>query len=398
MYGNRISDGAPSSRRFWLLAAALSTSLTVSCGVEASDTRADLPTTARGGESPVAVDTFGPALAGLGEDRLLVWGGLPVSDPATKNLSNGSILALPSGTRVEVPDDPFGVPVANPRAAAKGDRALVVGQSCSEWVDADYGRQCRPGVLLGAVLDVSSEEWTPVASGVLDSFQSVVSTDVSTDGAVLISSAEQPRSIVTVDLDSAVATLLPSPPLESRSDDETAATVACVTKTDVLLAERTAPPGFQAGVSERSPARLYAFSLEERVWRKLASPSGIWDPVMTCTDEGALLSNGVGINFGLEWFRVEGETWLEVKPPPGTPAAYSVRTRSGDDVLLFDGTAAGPGLRYTPSENLLGPVSGETMPFDCDWGQCIAATGAYVGGATRTPSEPAATEIFWFKP
>lgn len=398
MYGYGIPDATPSRRRFWLLAATLSAVMTVSCGVEGSDTRADLPATARGGETPVAVGSFGPALAGLGEDRLLVWGGLPVSEPATENLSSGSVFDLPSGTRVDVPDDPFGVPVANPRAAAQGDRALVVGQSCSEWVDADYGRQCRPGNLLGAVLDVRSKEWTPVASDVLDSFQSVVSTDISADGVVLISSPEQPRSMVTVDLDSAVATLLPSPPMESRSEDEPPATVACITKTDVLLAERTAPPGFQAGVSERSPARLYAFSLEDRAWRKLASPAGIWDPVMTCTDEGALLSNGVGINFGLEWFRVEGETWNEVKPPSGTPAAYSVRTRSGDGVLLFDGTAVGPGLRYTPSDNLLSPASGETMPFDCDWGQCIAATGAYVGGATRTPSGPAATEIFWFKP
>jgi hypothetical protein len=370
----------------------------VGCSSDADDVKAGPGQTPHAPADELAA-AFGPAIAGLDGGRAVIWGGLSVSDPTGPNLASGRIVSLESGEETVLPEAPFEVPVASPRAAANGDRVLVVGQSCPEWEDRDFGRECQPGAFIGAVFDVASEAWTPLAGGddLAGSLSGVVTLD-SWGNVALISSAAQPEILATVDLVKAETVVLPEPPIADGDSEHPTTVTTCITDSDVLLAERTAPPGFNAEAQDGPAARIHAYSLEDGAWRTLNEPPGIWDPVMTCAEGGALLSNGAGVSSGSTWLDLEEDSWREVQPPTGSPAPYSVRVGTEGGVLLFDGTASGPGLRFDADARTFAAVDGEPEPFDCDWGQCIGTSGEYVLGAMRTSDAPAETKLFWFQP
>ncbi len=350
----------------------------------------------------VDLSAFGPAIAGISGNRVFVWGGRSVENPAGENLATGEILSLPVGTRSAVPPAPFNQPVALPRAAASGDRVLVVGESCPKWSDVDLDRSCDPGSLVGAIYNAKSQTWVPVdfAPGVAEALHTVTRVEASDQGVALVSSRAQPDVLIVVDLASAKARRLPSPPLGQPSAGQAVAdATACLSGSSVVVVERTAPPGFIDGRTV-GPAHSYVASVAAESWRTLAGPPGISDPVVTCGNDGVLVSNGIGVNLGIVWLNLTTEAWQDVQPPDGGggggPETFGVRTRSGDDLILLHGTPGSAVMRLNPPTSNWTPLEASPRSFECDWGQCITVTDSYLVGADRVlDNKVSRTVVFW---
>lgn len=398
----RIIRERAEGRRFQrrCLAAAIAVAIAatpVACSDDGEEVRAGETIGGADEGQAVIVEAIGPALAGADGGRVVVWGGRPSSDPAGESLAEGWIVDTGSGERSATVPAPFDTPVGNPRAAGAGGLVLVVAQACEDWTDVDPGRQCRPGDAVGAVLDVAQDTWAPLGGDDLATvFSTPVTVDASSAGTALVSSPARPDALVTVDLANSAATVLAAPPLNVGPDPDPGTVSACVTNTDVVVVERTAPPGFDADADTTTAARVHLHGLDSAAWRTIEDPAGIWDPVLTCTDDGALVTNGVGVSFGAAWLSTPDGTWTQLEAPTGDPAPYSVRVRDGDAVLLFDGTATRPGLTLDPPSPRFVEIPGEPQPFDCDHGQCVTTTGDAVAGANRPTDTPAATRVFWF--
>ncbi len=208
----------------------------------------------------------------------------------------------------------------------------------------------------------------------------------------MVISKGEPDALVIVDVASATARRLAKPPLGPPPSGGSAASVtACLSGSTVVLVEPTAPR------TGPTPVRAHVISIDSDAWRTIASPPGITDPVVTCADGGALVSNGIGINFGLVWLDLADQSWREVKPPSGDPRGYSVRTNRGPDVLLIGGVRDKAGRPFNSRQRTwkdYGPA--HQMEPDCDWGQCIAVTEAFIVGATRVTDEKTVqTTWFW---
>lgn len=380
---------------------------TVATAPGPTDPAGTLPSVATdfGGGGPTQTASLGPAIAGFADGDVLYWGGETPDDLLGEGVSSGSIISVGSGRSVPLASKPFDEPVTGPRAvSAGGDTALLVAKTCLTFEQVDEPRVCEPDRLLGSVFDRDSGEWNKVtfddAPG--DGINSAISLDATSNGTVLVSSMQEPSNMVIVELDSQDVTSVPEPPLLTPdSDDEIPTVDVCVTDSAIVLAERTAALGAALGTGD-TPARVHLYPLpmtQDGRWRTLTEPPGIFSPVTTCSTTGALISNSVGVDFGLVWLDAGTEAWTEVAPAGGPPLPYSVRIGQGPRVLLFDGTAANPGLVFDPTDARLRTVSGEPASFDCDSGQCITTAGTAVVGATRTDSSaPPETSLFWFQP
>ena len=189
--------------------------------------------------SRVDVSRLSPAIAGISKDRVFVWGGRSLLTFSAGNLatgkifSTGEIISLPDGKSSPVPASPFKERVAYERAAASGDRVLVVGKSCRKWGVLDVldvnGGFCGPGSLVGAIYDANSETWLPVdfEPGAAEAMELPTHVDVSDQGVALVSSWRQPDVLIMVDLVSAKARRLPDPPVGLPEGWPTGGTEGC---------------------------------------------------------------------------------------------------------------------------------------------------------------------------
>ena len=375
----------------------------------------------------VDLSRYAPAIAGISGNRVFVWGGRSVENRPTRSLATGEIISLPDGKNSAVRAAPFKEPVDSPRAAAFGDRVLVVGTLCPKWRGDEKlvsGGHCAPGSrLVGAIYDAKSRIWVPVdfEPGVADTLGFPLSVEASDQGLALVSSVGKPDVLVVVDLASAKARRFPAPPLgepyypQSPIMQTVVDASACLSGSTVVVVERAAPTRVDKGLRVPGTVHTYVASIDADGWRKLADPPGIGDAVLTCGRDGVLVSGSdgalpstVGVDKAFLWLNLATEAWQDVERPdfkrlsdvfehyPGAPAGFGVHTRSGADLLLLQGFPGSAVLRLDAPKSQWTALQPSPMSFDCERNQCVTVTDSYVVGAHRvSDNEVAHTVLFW---